>query len=174
MSRAVDSRHPSVKGLHLMITVPPAGFSLPKLTPTQSKIILHLVSVFVVAFAGQLTASAADFVNISTLWAAITSAAAAALVTTFKAIGTIGQLQAALSNVGRVGVSLGVRSDLYQLGTGFLIMFVGALGANLATGAAHATSFPDLVAVIVAAISGAVFAAIQWIVGKIPAPKPAA
>lgn len=149
-------------------------FTLPKLTPTQSKIVLKLVTVFVVTFGGQLTANATHAVTISTLFAAITSAAAAGLLAMVKAISTVGQLEAALANVGRAGVSLNVKTAAYQLGTGFLIMFVGSLGANLATGAAHATSFPDLAAVVVAAISGAVFAAIEWLIEKLPAPKPAA
>lgn len=138
-----------------------------KLSPAQRAVVIRYLQVFGFAFAAQLIAGKTGYASIPTLWAGITSAFAAGIVAVLKSLGQINQLE-------KVGFTLKEKTAVYQFLTGFAVMFIGALGANLATGAAHATTFPDLVAVVVAAISGAIFAATQWIISLIPPPKASA
>lgn len=141
---------------------------LPGISPALSSLILHFVIAFLTTFGGSLAANASGATSIPTLLAILGAAASAGLVSVVH-IG-LGLIPTP-TPVGTYGLSLKVQSASYQLLTSVAVMFFGTLGAQLATGAEGATSLPDLVAVIVSAISAAVFAIVSYLVGLIPAPK---
>lgn len=141
---------------------------IPGISPALSSLILHFVIAFLTTFGGSLAANASGATSIPTLMAILGAAASAGLVSVVH-IG-LGLIPTP-TPVGAYGLSLKVKTAGYQLFTSVAVMFFAALGAQLATGAEGATSFPDLIAVIVSAISAAVFAVISYLVGLIPAPK---
>lgn len=142
-------------------------FKLPKISPAVSSVLVHYLAIFAVAFGSYLATNAVGKTSISALVAVIGAAATAGLV----AVGHV--ILGLVPTDARYGITPKVKTAGYQILTSVAIMFVGTLGAQLATGAVHASTFPDLVAVISAALAAGVFAVVQYLVGLVPAPKPA-
>lgn len=146
--------------------------TLAGLSSATGQLILHYLAVFAFAFGTQLVAGTQG-AHISSLVALLISAGAAGLVAVAHiALGLvpIPPAQAGLAP-NALGISLKIKTQLYQFATSVVVMFFSILGASLISGAAHLTSFPDAIAVLLAAIAAAVAGVAQYVVGLIPAPK---
>lgn len=150
---------------------------IPKLSPAVNQIVVHMLTVFLVAFGTQLVAGATGAVSISSVLALLTSAAAAGGVAVLHLV--IGLVPTASTVSGNVSTKATiaytvtltqVKSAGYQLFLSVVVTFVTILGSQLAGGAVHATSLPSVIAVVLAAISAAVAAVVQFLVGLVPAP----
>lgn len=146
---------------------------IPGLPPAVNQIVVHMLTVFLVAFGAQLVAGATGAASISSLLALLTAAAAAGGVAVLHlAIGlvpTASSVATPATKTYSVTVTQ-VKSAGYQVAVSVAVTFVTILGSQLAGGAVHATSLPSVVAVILAAISAAVAAVVQLLVGLVPAP----
>lgn len=146
---------------------------LPGTSTAAGKVIAHFLAVFAVAFGTQLVAGTTGTVHVSSLVALLTSAAAAGLVAVAHVV--LGLIptpptgQGLTSNA--VGISLKIKTQGYQFLTSVIVMFLSILGAQLVSGAAHITSLPDVIAVVLAAIAAGATGVIQYLVGLVPAPK---
>lgn len=134
-----------------------------------SQVVIHFLGVFGVAFGTQLIAGTTGATHYSSLMALLISAAAAGIVSVAHV--ALGLLPAPVEGLTALGVSLKVKNKAYQFVTSVLVMFLSILGASLVGGAAHVTSLPGTVAVIMSAIAAAVAGVAQFVVGLIPAPK---
>lgn len=150
---------------------------IPGLSTAAGQVIAHFLAVFLLAFGTQLVAGTTGTVHISSLLALLTSAAAAGIIAVAHVVlGLVPSPAAAERRAWQptrftaVGVSLKVRTDGYQFLTSVVVMFVSILGAQLASGALHITSLPDVVAVVLAAIAAAVTGVVQFVIGLVPAP----
>lgn len=135
-----------------------------KLPSTQ--VLVHILAVFLLAFGGQL--AAAGTTNESNWLALLTSGFAAGLVAVAHILGSIFPLP----DGSAVGVSFAVKSNLYNFVMVAVMTFVSIFGTALVTGATKLTSFPSVVALLIAAISAAVAGVVQLVLNLIPAPKP--
>jgi hypothetical protein len=150
---------------------------IPGLNAAASAVLVHFISVFAVAFLTQVVAGWTGTLNVPTLLSLVTSAAAAGVIAVIHVI--IGLIPTAPVSpnstkpalTSPVGIPIKVQSAVYQLLTSAAVVFFSMLGAELVGGATHITSLPDAVALLIAAISAAVTAAVQYFVSLVPAPK---
>lgn len=141
-----------------------------KLPSTQ--VLVHFVAVFLLAFGTQLVAGVSGAVSVSSLEAVLISAAAAGVTAVFHVI--VGLVPTpVVANMSALGVSLKVKSALYQVVVSVAATFLSIFGAELVGGASHLTSLPGVIALVLAAIAAAVAGVVTFLIGLVPAPKPA-
>lgn len=129
---------------------------------------MHLLAVFVGAFASQVAIAANTSFNIATWKAALMAAFFSGIVAVAHVV--IGMIPLPATTM--VGISLTIKTVGYQFYISVISTFLVIFGGNLATGALHITSFPSAVAAVAAAISAAVAGVVQILTSLVPAPKP--
>lgn len=143
---------------------------LPGLSPAVNQVILHFAAVFLFGFLSQLGAGVTGTVNVPTLLALLTSAAAAGVAAVIHVV--LGLIPASdQSGLNTLGISLKVKSTGYQTLVSVVVMFLSILGASLVAGATHIGSLPDAVAVVSAGIGAGVTGVVQFLIGLVPTPK---
>lgn len=149
---------------------------LPGTSAAAGQVIAHFFAVFLLAFGTQLVAGTTGTVHVSSLLALLISAAAAGLVAVAHVVlGLIPVTPSDGTLIGgksynQLGISLKIKTKWYQFWTSVVVMFLSILGASLVGGAAGITSMPDVIAVVLAAISAAVVGVVQLVIGLVPAP----
>lgn len=142
------------------------------LTPGVKSLVLRYLLIFAVAFAAQMVATVTTNASISTLVAAVSSAAAAGLVAVFRAISQISTLELTLSKAQAEGIAFSPveKSKFYSVGVTVVATFFTIVGAGLVTGLYGANSFPGIVDVVVSAITAGVSGVVTYLVSFIPTP----
>lgn len=146
---------------------------LPGVSSAVSQVLVHFSAVFLIAFGTQLVAGTTGALHISSLLALLTSAAAAGVIAVAHVVLGLVPLPPTGDTLepNAVGISLKVKTKGYQFLTSVLVMFISILGASLIGGAAHVTSLPSVIAVVLAAIAAGAAGVAQFLVGLIPAPQ---
>lgn len=151
---------------------------LPGLSQPVSDVIAHFAAVFLLAFGTQVIAGATTAVNISSLFALLTSAAAAGLVSVAHVVeglipvpANVVAVQGSFKRYTALGISLKAKTRVNQVVISALSTFLVILGSQLVGGAAGIQSLPDVTAVILSAIAAAVTGLVTYLLGLIPAPS---
>jgi hypothetical protein len=134
----------------------------------------HALVIFLATFGTVLVTSLTGAISMSALEATLISAAAAGVTAVAHyLLGLIPSPPVAGAGITANLVSLKVTADLTQVLVSLLVTFLTVFGAQLVAGATHVTSLPTVKDLLIAAITAAVAAAVQYFAKLIPTPKAA-
>jgi hypothetical protein len=145
-------------------------FVIPGTTPLQSRVIIHYLSVFALAFAGFLSANAAGAGTLSTVSSLLISAVAAGVSAVINAV-TVVIPAATLQGTDTLRLNPKIEKAGYEILSTSLVMFLSIFGAALVSGLLPHQSLPSILAVVLAAIASAVAGVVSYLFGLIPHPK---